>query len=177
MAHARLRLSPVIRAEIIAHARAGAPEEVCGLLGGQPGHVTTLIRGRNEAADPRMRYQLDGETLLQQFVLEERGEALLALYHSHPTDAAYPSALDAAYAFYPDAVYVICSLQEPESPVLRGYRLVQHTLTKPPAGVRPVTGEPGLAAQQHAAGYDLVWQEAGGRTRWLRVTVEEVALA
>lgn len=176
MTPARLRLPPVIRDEIIAHARAGAPEEVCGLLGGQSGHVTTLIRGHNEAANRLTRYQLDGETLLQQFVLEERGETLLALYHSHPTDAAYPSALDAAYAFYPDAVYVICSLQEPESPVVRGYRLVQHALTKPPAGVKPVAGEPGLAARQHATGYDLIWQETGSRARWLRVTVDEITL-
>lgn len=174
MAH--LLLPPAIRAELIAHARAGAPEEVCGLLGGQPGQVTSLIRGRNEAATPRTRYQLDGETLLQQVTWEERGERLLALYHSHPADAAYPSALDAAYAFYPDAVYVICSLQKPEAPALRGYRLLRQPLAQRPVRVMPIVGEPGLAAWQHATGYDLIWQEGDGRERWLRVTVEEVAL-
>ncbi|GEM_PF-989397 len=167
-----------IYAEIIAHARAGAPEEVCGILSGRDGVATELVRGRNEATNPRMNYWLDGQTLLRQFDFEERGEAMIAIYHSHPVDPAYPSAVDAANAFYPDAVYLICSLLHPEQPELRGWRLIQEELTERPAQLQPVRGHPRLLACHHRHGvdahYDLAIVEGDGRQRWQRVRVMEV---
>ena len=175
-----ITLPQLIYNQIIAHAQAGAPEEVCGILSGRDGVATGLARGRNEAANPLTTYWVDGETLLKQFDFEERGEAMIAIYHSHPVDEAYPSAIDAANAFYPDAVYLICSLQRPEQPVLRGWRLIQEELTERPAQLQPVRGNPRLWAQhkhgQQEDSYELMIVEDQGRERWLRVWVAEVAV-
>ena len=53
--------------------------------------------------------------------MEERGEDLVAIYHSHTASAAYPSQTDVNLATYPDAVYVIVSLEEADTPEVRGY--------------------------------------------------------
>ncbi len=173
-------LSEEIYNQIIAHARAGAPEEVCGILSGRDGVATRLVRGRNEAANPLTTYWVDGQTLLKQFDFEERGETMIAIYHSHPTDEAYPSAIDAANAFYPDAVYLICSLQRPEQPALRGWRLLQEELAERPAQLQVVRGNPRLWAQhrrdQDEDVYDLMIVEEDGRERWQRVRVAEVTI-
>ena len=170
-----------IHDEIIAHALAGAPEEVCGILSGRAGVATELVRARNEAANPIMDYWVDGQTLLKQFDFEERGEEMIAIYHSHPVDPPYPSATDARNAFYPDAVYLICSLLRPEQPQIRGWRLMQEELVERPADLRPVRGNPHFWAQhrrgEHDDVYDLVVVEEDGRERWQRVRVVEVKVS
>ncbi len=169
-----LRVPAGIMAEIVAHAQAASPHEACGLLRGRDGVVTALARGVNEAAQPATRYQLDAATLLQQLDWDARGEALLALYHSHPTSPAWPSLLDAAWAYYPDAVTVICSLGG-LMPVVRGYRLARHPLTARPSGVQPVAGESALWAMPLADGYAFVQRRANAED-WFRVEVLEVQL-
>lgn len=172
-----ITLSQPIYDEIIAHAQAGAPAEVCGILSGRDGVATELVRARNEAANPVMDYWVDGQTLLRQFDFEERGEAMIAIYHSHPVDPPYPSATDAANAFYPDAVYLICSLLQPGQPQMRGWRLLQEELAERPAQPKAVRGNARFWAQ-HRRGqledtYDLVLVEEDDRERWLRVRVVE----
>lgn len=167
-----------IYAEIIAHAQAGAPQEVCGILSGRDGLATELVRARNEAANPISEYWMDGQTLLRQFDFEERGEAMIAIYHSHPATEAYPSAVDAANAFYPDAVYLICSLAQPQRPSIRGWRLIQEKLAQQPAALQAVRSHPPLWARRYSGpqedAYELATVEADGRQRWLRVRVVEV---
>ena len=99
-----------IQDAIIAHAREGKPEEICGLLRGMDGIVIDYQRARNVAPNPIMDYEVDPKALLVQFLWEEQGDGMVAIYHSHPEDPAYPSASDAINAHYPDAVYIICSL-------------------------------------------------------------------
>lgn len=163
--------------EIIAHAKEGAPAEVCGILAGVEGRATELVRGRNEAANPIMDYWVDGQTLLKQFDFEDRGEAMIAVYHSHPVDEAYPSATDARNAFYPDAVYLICSLREPDQPVIRGYLLLTEELSTRPAALAPIRGNPRFLAHHHRDSqndyYDLAMVEDDGTEHFLRVRVLE----
>ena len=55
--------------------------------------------------------------------MRERGEQLLAIYHSHPRSAdPQPSATDVRLAYYPSAVYLIVGLGDPE-PCLRAFRI------------------------------------------------------
>ncbi len=163
--------------EIIAHARSGAPEEICGIISGRDGVATELVRARNEAENRVTDYWVDGGTLLRQFDFEDRGETMIAIYHSHPVDPAYPSATDARNAFYPDSVFLICSLLQPDQPVLRGYLLIQEELAERPAGLTPVRGNPRFLAR-HVAGppnprYDLITTEDDGSERWQRVQIVE----
>ncbi len=175
MSDAALLLPAAIAAQIIAHAQADAPHEACGLLHGRDGAVSGLVRGRNLARDPAMRYHLDPVTLLQQCDWEDRGEALLAVYHSHLRGAAYPSAVDAAYAWYPQTVTVICSLAA-ELPSLRGYTMIQQPLARRPAAVQPVAGESALWSASIAGGYAFVRSLPAGREQWFAVQVTEVLL-
>jgi proteasome lid subunit RPN8/RPN11 len=107
--------------QLIAHAREEAPNECCGMIGGEDGAATTVYRSINAEAS-RLRYSLDANDqfrIMRQ--MEESGEDLLAIYHSHTASAPYPSQTDVNLAAYPDAVYVIVSLQDSEHPEVRGF--------------------------------------------------------
>jgi [CysO sulfur-carrier protein]-S-L-cysteine hydrolase len=119
-----LHLTSAVRAEIIAHAREGKPEEICGLLRGRNNHAREVVRARNTADDRIDNYDVDPQTLLLQFKFEEAGDRMVAIYHSHPVSEAFPSATDAWNAHYPDTYYLICSLENDGAPVLRAFRLL-----------------------------------------------------
>lgn len=117
--------------EIIAHARAEKPDEACGVVAGLNGRVVKLYRGTNVDENKRIRYSMDPKELLR--VLREIDDnewELLAIYHSHPHSQAYPSATDVSLAFYPDSLYVIVSLMEPENPVVRAFRIIDKQITE-----------------------------------------------
>ena len=131
-----IRLPKAIVEEIIAHARAGKPEEVCGILRGRDGQVLELYRARNVAQDRIHDYTVDPQTLLKQFEFEDQGDAMVGIYHSHPVSPAYPSATDAWNAHYPESAYLIVSLARDEAPVLRAFHLLTHFLELDPETLR-----------------------------------------
>lgn len=111
--------------QIIAHAREASPHECCGLIGGvTEGKAQTIYRARNVASDPLTSYEAAPEDLFAaQRAMRERGEQLLAIYHSHPRSAdPQPSATDVRLAYYPSAVYLIVGLGDPEAR-LRAFRI------------------------------------------------------
>jgi proteasome lid subunit RPN8/RPN11 len=56
--------------------------------------------------------------------IEGDGGELLAIYHSHTKSAAYPSQTDVNQAVnWPDAIYLIVSLQDAERPDVKAYWL------------------------------------------------------
>lgn len=111
---------------IIAHAREGKPEEICGVLRGRGLVAYDAIRGRNIAAERIENYEVDPQTLLLQFEFEDQGEEMMGIYHSHPVSVAYPSATDAWNAHYPECIYFICSLEHDDAPVIRAFRMTPH---------------------------------------------------
>jgi proteasome lid subunit RPN8/RPN11 len=116
-----------IQEAIIAHAREGKPEEICGVIRGRRLVAGEVYRGRNIAEERIENYTLDPETLLLQFRFEAQGDEMMGVYHSHPVSVAYPSATDAWWsAAYPDSIYFICSLEFDNAPVIRAFRLGQH---------------------------------------------------
>jgi proteasome lid subunit RPN8/RPN11 len=130
---AELLADPIIlaaadHAAIIAHAREGKPEEICGIVRGKGLVAYEVIRGRNLAAERIENYEVDPQTLLRQFEFEDQDEEMMGIYHSHPVSVAYPSATDAWNAHYPDAVYLICSLEFDDAPVIRAFRMTPHFL-------------------------------------------------
>jgi [CysO sulfur-carrier protein]-S-L-cysteine hydrolase len=116
-----VRISSQILDQLIAHAREEAPNECCGMIGGADGAAATVYRSINAEASP-LRYSLDANDQFRiMHKMEESGEDLLGIYHSHTASAAYPSQTDVNLAAYPDAVYVIVSLRDPEDPEVRGF--------------------------------------------------------
>lgn len=118
-----LHLQSGVAEEIIAHAREGYPEEVCGIIAGRDGSGIAAYRGHNRSSTPCEAYELDTETLARQIDFEDAGLDLAAIYHSHPRGPEIPSELDVARAFYPDSSHVICSLADPARPVLRAFQI------------------------------------------------------
>lgn len=111
--------------EIVEHAREAAPAECCGLIGGEGGGgAQNIYRLRNVAANSRVAYEGAPEELFAaQRQMRERGEQLLAIYHSHPRAIEpAPSDTDVRLAYYPSAVYFIIGLGGPQ-PNLRAFRI------------------------------------------------------
>jgi proteasome lid subunit RPN8/RPN11 len=116
-----MRISREMIDDLVAHAREDAPNECCGMIGGVDARATTLYRAANAEASP-LRYSLDPSDQFRiMSEIEERGEELTAIYHSHTGSPAYPSQTDVNLAFYPDAVYVIVSLEDPDEPSIHGF--------------------------------------------------------
>ncbi len=118
-----MSLPPEIAAQIIAHAQAGYPEEVCGLVAGMAGRAMMLYPGRNISPTPRVTYELDHDTLARMIDFEDAGLELLAIYHSHPNGPEFPSPADVEQAYYAASIYLICSLADPTRPILRGFHI------------------------------------------------------
>ncbi|MGH2955843.1 MAG: Mov34/MPN/PAD-1 family protein [Solirubrobacterales bacterium] len=117
-----MRISKRIYEEMLEHAREEAPNECCGLIGGVVGEARTVYRAKNAEASP-LRYNLDPQDQFRIMTeIEDRGEELAAIYHSHTASPAYPSQTDVNLAAYPDAVYLIVSLADGEQP-LRGFHI------------------------------------------------------
>jgi [CysO sulfur-carrier protein]-S-L-cysteine hydrolase len=110
--------------QIVAQARAEAPNECCGIVGARDGRAVTLFPVRNAAASP-LRYEMDPQGQFDALkAIEGAGEELLGIYHSHTRSAAYPSQTDVNQAVaWPEQVYVIVSLEDEEAPDVKAYLL------------------------------------------------------
>ena len=110
--------------ELVSHAREEMPNECCGLIASKDGEAMKVFRATNSEASP-VRYGLDPhEQYRIMMEIEDRGWTLGGIYHSHTRSAAYPSQTDVNLAFYPDALYVIVSVEDPAKPDVRAFRIV-----------------------------------------------------
>jgi proteasome lid subunit RPN8/RPN11 len=117
-----VRMTQAVRREIERHAVESVPSECCGLLSGTDDAITEFHPLRNDADRPETRYSAAPEALFAATrKIRESGHRLLGIYHSHPRTPAYPSASDVEMAFYPEAVYLIISLEP--SVDIRAYRI------------------------------------------------------
>jgi [CysO sulfur-carrier protein]-S-L-cysteine hydrolase len=109
------RIPAALLEAVVDAARAGYPNEACGLLvGDRPasgdGVPARYVPLTNAAASP-YRYLIDPQEQLQVMLeLDDAGEVVWAIVHSHVASPPVPSATDVGLAFYPDSLYVICSL-------------------------------------------------------------------
>lgn len=102
-----LYLPGAVWSAVQTHARDAAPDECVGLLFGNAHRVTRAVPLANLSPTPRRRFFADPQELLAALTAADaHGDALLAIYHSHPGGAAFPSPTDVAEARY-DAVTLI----------------------------------------------------------------------
>ena len=110
--------------QIVAQARDEAPNECCGVIGVRDGRATTLYKARNAAASP-LRYVLDPRELFQIYeAIDEAGEDVGIIYHSHTRSDPEPSQTDINLAPYPDALYVILGVKDADRDDVRAWRIV-----------------------------------------------------
>jgi len=119
-----MKISQQLIDQMVAHAIEDLPNECCGMVGGSDGAASVVIPVANAAASP-LRFEMDPQgqyNALKQ--IEEGAGELLAIYHSHTKSAAYPSQTDVNQAVsWPDAIWVIVSLEDAEEPDVKGYWL------------------------------------------------------
>lgn len=118
--------------EMIEHSRHDAPNEACGILAGKDGKVEKIYRMKNADASPESYFMDSREQLHVQKETRNAGLSILAIYHSHLSSPARPSARDIELAFYADVSYIIISLASPEggladkiNPSVRSFRVVE----------------------------------------------------
>ena len=110
--------------QLLAHAQSAPETEICGLIGARNGAPASRYPVANIAETPTHLFAMDPQEQIEAFrTMRDRDEALFAIYHSHPGSPAAPSATDLAQANYPDALYLIISLQTRGVLELRGYTL------------------------------------------------------
>ena len=121
---------------MIDDARAGYPNESCGLILGDAaaaggGRALRFEATRNAAASP-YRYEIHPDDLYRLSVAaDEADEVFWGIVHSHTHTHAVPSPTDIGLALYPDALYILVSLSEDEThpmtgaPSVRAWRIVE----------------------------------------------------
>jgi proteasome lid subunit RPN8/RPN11 len=118
-----MRIPRSLLDEMIAHARADAPNECCGMVASRNGLAVAVHRATNVAASP-LRYEIDGmEQYRIQSEIEDAGLDLGAIYHSHTRSAPEPSQTDVNLAFYPEALYVIVGVKDPDVDDVRAWEI------------------------------------------------------
>ena len=116
--------------EMIAHAREDGSVECCGILAGTEGVFHKLYRMKN-VENSAYRFSWDSKELISVWIeMEDNGWEHRAVYHSHTHSEAYPSSTDVRLAAWPEAYYIVISLMNSESPIMRAFRIVDGTVSE-----------------------------------------------
>ena len=142
----KLVFPEALRQELIAHAREGDPDEICGMLAGRDGRVERVFRVRNTAdevtaesgvfrdratgvAAPGRRavhYYMDPRDQLRVYnEIDDLGLDLFGYYHSHTHSEARPSPTDIRLATDLASFYVLVSLTDQTHPPVRAWRITK----------------------------------------------------
>jgi proteasome lid subunit RPN8/RPN11 len=117
-----MRLSTEQRDAVINHARAEAPNECCGVVAVRGGAAVEVHRLENVAASP-FRFEVDGMALHRLLTeIEDAGDELGAIYHSHTRSEPYPSQTDVNFAaHWPGVEWLIVGLAGGPEAIVRSY--------------------------------------------------------
>ena len=125
-----LTLTAALASEMLRHARSELPNEACGILSGSAssGIAVAYHPARNAEASPFV-YTVHPDDLVRIVpAIEDAGEDLLAIFHSHTHTAAVPSPTDRRQAMYPDSIYLLATLTDPTAgpmAALRAWRIAE----------------------------------------------------
>ncbi len=114
---------------MLAAARAVAPLEACGLLGGV-GHAVEQFYELENTDAAAEHYTMAPEAQFAAIKdMRTKGLRMLAIWHSHPVTPARMSEEDLRMAYTPNVVYVIVSLADPQNPDIKGFTVANGTPT------------------------------------------------
>jgi len=118
-----LEIPEKIHQAVLDHAQSGFPLEVCGILGGNGGVVTSHYPMTNTDASNEHFMMDPKEQFAVVKALRASGEEMVAIYHSHPESPARPSQEDIRLALTPNVFHLIVSLEERETPVAKAFKI------------------------------------------------------
>ena len=117
--------------EMIAHAKAGYPNEACGILAAPKAEEASVFFPMKNVDNSAISYFMDPKEQLMIFKrMRQASLEMRGIFHSHVASEAYPSQKDVRLAFYPDVSYLIISLSKMEKPVLRSFRVLDEKVTE-----------------------------------------------
>jgi len=107
------------------------PQECCGVLLGSAldgcRTVSLTIACDNKQADPRRRYSIASERLIEiQKLARARDEDIIGFYHSHPDREPHFSPTDLDEANWFDCSYVITSVNQGQAAETESFVLTGH---------------------------------------------------
>ncbi|NOT11365.1 MAG: M67 family metallopeptidase [Methylococcaceae bacterium] len=131
MCQKELHISRKLTNQLLHLAQLSTDLEICGLLGGKNGLPTNCYPVQNIADQPGQRFLFDpGQQITAMKKMREANEELFAIYHSHPTAPAIPSSTDLELAAYPNAFYLIISLNTKGVLEMRAFKIRDKTATE-----------------------------------------------
>jgi len=109
---------------LLHHAQQTPDVEVCGLISSQNNIPVRSYAIKNSSDKPSTLFTLDAQQQISAMAeMRDNKQQLFAIYHSHPTAPAIPSKTDLEQAGYPEALYLIISLNVKGIMEIRGYQL------------------------------------------------------
>lgn len=140
-----MRIPRALYDELIAHAHSELPYECCGMVAGRDGAATRVLPVRNAARAER-HYVMDPNDQHRAWTsIEDAGEDMLAIYHSHPPAGAYFSETDLRFAYmedgetlaWPGVVYVVVGLTDSDRGPkgVKAFAIADHAATEVPLDV------------------------------------------
>ena len=126
--------------EIVEYAKAGLPNEACGLLGGTVDgdirqvkkvyYLTNIDASREHfSMDPKEQFAAVKD-------MRANGLTLIGNFHSHPESPARPSEEDKRLAYDSKIRYLILSLMDMDAPVLKGFKIENGNVAIEEIGIR-----------------------------------------
>jgi proteasome lid subunit RPN8/RPN11 len=131
MKHEEFQLPRSVTTQLLHLAQISPKKEICGLIGAKDGIANTCYPVQNIADQPETRFHMDAKQQISAISnIRDKNETLFAIYHSHPTAPAEPSTTDKELAVYPDALYLIISLNTKGVLEIKGFRMIDESFTE-----------------------------------------------
>ena len=119
-----MRIGKAHFTEMVEHCCEDYSREACGILAGKNNLVTKVYKMTNTADTPATCYYMDPREQFKVFKeMRSSWIEMLAIYHSHTGSPAYPSPRDREMAFYPEASYVIVSLENRKAVEVKAFKI------------------------------------------------------
>ncbi len=122
-----IQLPEKLYKEIVEAAKAGLPEEICGLIGGIKNgdeRVVKEIYLLENIDHSKEHFSMEPKEQLRAVKqMRANGFVPLGNFHSHPESPSRPSEEDKRLAYDREASYMILSLMEIEEPILKSFRI------------------------------------------------------
>ena len=124
-----LKIPSNISTAMLEHAKADFPLECCGILGGNGDEISHIYRMSN-IDKSKITYLMDPAEQIRVFKeMRSLGIELKAIYHSHPNHPASPSRTDVELAYYPEAVYIIISINDKKETEIGSFNIMDKNIT------------------------------------------------
>ena len=117
-----MRITAELLQSVVDHAVADRPNECCGVIAVRDGAAVAVHPTENTAASP-FRFEVDGLVLHRLLTaIEDGGDELGAIYHSHTRSDPVPSQTDVNFAAaWPGVEWLIVGLANGGEPDVRSF--------------------------------------------------------